>query len=46
MLHSYELHEYEPLATRINEHGLGLMLVLLYVWIGPKWCKLRRGSLD
>jgi len=29
-LHSSELHKYESLATRTNEHGLGLVLILMF----------------
>jgi len=35
-LHLYDLHEFESMATRTNEHGLVLVLVLVYVWIGPE----------
>jgi len=34
-LDSYELHDYESLASRTNKHGLGLILVHVYVRMGP-----------
>jgi len=33
--HSYELHECESLATWTYEHGLGLVLIPVYVWMRP-----------
>jgi len=46
MLHSYELHKYESLATWTHEHRLALIRV--YVWMGRNGeagCKLLDSTL-